>query len=68
MPSENAAERDVAAGNPGAERDVALQRPVIADHPARIRRPGASWSETLQTVRELAWVDSSIAYVYGFST
>ncbi|WP_043176889.1 acyl-CoA dehydrogenase family protein, partial [Pseudomonas aeruginosa] len=27
---------------------------------------GASWSETLQTVRELARVDSSIAHVYGF--
>ena len=62
--AENAAERDVAGGTP--KRDALRARPVVADHPARIRRPGASWSETLQTVRELARVDSSIAHVYGF--
>lgn len=65
--AENAAERDVAGGTPKAERD-ALRRSGLLSLiiPREYGGLGASWSETLQTVRELARVDSSIAHVYGF--
>ena len=67
--AENAAERDVAGGTPKAERD-ALRRSGLLSLiiPREYGGLGASWSETLQTVRELARVDSSIAHVMASST
>jgi len=62
-----AVERDAAGGTPLAERD-ALRRSGLLSLaiPKRYGGHGASWAETLDTVRELAQVDSSIAHVYGF--
>ena len=62
-----AVERDAVGGTPLAERD-ALRRSGLLSLaiPKRYGGHGASWAETLDTVREFAQVDSSIAHVYGF--
>lgn len=65
--AETAAERDLRGGTPKAERDALRHSGLLAlSIPRAYGGLGASWSETLQIVREFARVDSSIAHVYGF--
>ena len=65
--AETAVERDARAGTPKAERDALRQSGLLAlSIPASYGGQGANWLETLDTVREFARVDSSIAHVYGF--
>ena len=65
--AETAAERDLRGGTPKAERDALRRSGLLAlSIPKQYGGLGASWSETLQIVREFARVDSSIAHVYGF--
>lgn len=65
--AETAAERDLRGGTPKAERDALRHSGLLAlSIPRQYGGLGASWSETLQIVREFARVDSSIAHVYGF--
>ena len=64
---ETAAERDLRGGTPKVERDALRRSGLLAlSIPRQYGGLGASWSETLQIVREFARVDSSIAHVYGF--
>lgn len=62
-----AIQRDVAGGTPKAERDAlrrsGLLRLVV---PKEYGGLGASWHDTLQIVREIARVDSSVAHVFAF--
>ncbi|PKM30721.1 MAG: monooxygenase [Gammaproteobacteria bacterium HGW-Gammaproteobacteria-11] len=65
--AKNAAERDQRGGTPKAERDAIRRSGLLALLiPEQYGGLGASWSETLAVVRELAKVDSSIAHVFGF--
>ncbi len=65
--NETAAERDERGGTPKAERDAIRRSGLLAlTIPRQYGGLGASWSETLATVREFAKVDSSIAHVFGF--
>ena len=65
--AETAAERDLRGGTPKAERDALRESGLLAlSIPRQYGGLGASWSETLEIVREFARVDSSIAHVYGF--
>lgn len=62
-----AAERDQHGGTPKAERDAIRASGLLSlVIPAQYGGQGASWSETLEVVREFAKVDSSIAHVFGF--
>ena len=62
-----AVERDERGGTPKAERDALRESGLLAlSIPTQYGGLGASWSETLTVVRELAKVDSSIAHVFGF--
>lgn len=65
--AESAVERDAVGGTPKAERD-ALRRSGLLSLaiPKDYGGQGADWAETLDTVRQFARVDSSIAHVYGF--
>jgi len=65
--AQTAAERDQLGGTPKAERDALRRSGLLAlSIPKQYGGLGASWSETLEVVREFAKVDSSIAHVYGF--
>ncbi len=65
--AENAVERDQLGGTPKAERDALRASGLLAlSIPTQFGGIGASWSETLNIVREFAKVDSSIAHVFGF--
>ncbi|AIR91267.1 acyl-CoA dehydrogenase family protein [Pseudomonas cremoricolorata] len=65
--AETARERDVAGGTPKAERDALRQSGLLAlSIPRELGGHGATWSETLDVVRQLAMVDSSVAHVLGF--
>lgn len=60
-------ERDQRGGTPKAERDALRASGLLTlSIPVRLGGWGASWSETLEVVRHLARVDSSIAHVFGF--
>ena len=62
-----AVERDAAGGTPLAERNALRQSGLLSlAIPKHYGGQGATWAETLDTVREFAKVDSSIAHVYGF--
>lgn len=62
-----AVQRDEAGGTPKAERDALRASGLLAlSIPQQYGGLGAGWIETLDTVREFARVDSSIAHVYGF--
>src|SRR5690242_19124369 len=65
--SRTAAERDHLGGTPKAERDELRRSGLLA---MKIDQQygglGASWSDTLEVVREFARIDSSIAHVFGF--
>lgn len=65
--AESAAERDLQGGTAFAQRQALRQSGLLSlSIPKQYGGQGASWSETLETVRELARVDSSIAHLYGF--
>ncbi|VVO69306.1 Dibenzothiophene desulfurization enzyme C [Pseudomonas fluorescens] len=65
--SRTAAERDQAGGTPKAERDELRRSGLLAMNiDQQYGGLGASWSDTLEVVREFARVDSSIAHVFGF--
>jgi alkylation response protein AidB-like acyl-CoA dehydrogenase len=65
--AETAAERDARGGTPKAERDAIRQSGLLTlSIPRQYGGQGASWSETLEVVREFARVDSSVAHVFGF--
>ncbi len=65
--AETAAERDLRGGTPKAERDSLRQSGLLAlSIPREYGGQGASWSETLEIIREFARADSSIAHVFGF--
>lgn len=62
-----AAERDRQGGTPKAERDALRRSGLLAmSIPTDLGGLGASWDETLEAVRLLARVDSSLAHVFGF--
>lgn len=62
-----AAERDTQGGTPKAERDALRASGLLTlAIPAEYGGQGADWVETLDTVREIATADSSLAHVYGF--
>jgi len=65
--AKTAAERDERGGTPKAERDAIRHSGLLAlSIPRQFGGLGANWSETLEIVREIAKVDSSIAHVFGF--
>lgn len=62
-----AAARDRQGGTPKAERDQLRASGLLSLLiPAQFGGQGASWSETLAVVREIARADSSLAHVFGF--
>lgn len=62
-----AVERDARGGTPKAERDALRRSGLLGlSIPREFGGFGADWTITLNTVREFARVDSSIAHVYGF--
>lgn len=65
--AQSAAERDKIGGTPKAERD-ALRRSGLLGLivPRELGGLGATWTDTLQIVREIARVDSSVAHVFAF--
>ncbi|MDE1165386.1 MAG: acyl-CoA dehydrogenase family protein [Pseudomonas sp.] len=65
--AETAVERDERGGTPKAERDALRRSGLLAmSIPREYGGLGATWSDTLEVVREFAKVDSSIAHVFGF--
>ena len=65
--SATAAERDARGGTPKAERDALRASGLLAlSIPQEFGGMGASWRQTLDTVRQLAQADSSLAHVFGF--
>ena len=65
--SRTAAERDQVGGTPKAERDALRRSGLLAMKiDPQYGGLGASWSDTLNIVREFAKVDSSMAHVFGF--
>ena len=62
-----AAERDRQGGTPKIERDALRQSGLLAlSIPKELGGLGAQWDQTLEAVRRLARVDSSLAHVFGF--
>ncbi|KAA6174370.1 acyl-CoA dehydrogenase family protein, partial [Pseudomonas veronii] len=62
-----AAERDERGGTPKRERDALRDSGLLTlSIPREFGGLGASWSDTLNIVREFAKVDSSMAHVFGF--
>lgn len=65
--AQTAAARDTQGGTPKAERDALRASGLLAlSIPTQYGGLGANWVETLDTVREIATADSSLAHVYGF--
>jgi alkylation response protein AidB-like acyl-CoA dehydrogenase len=62
-----AAERDRQGGTPKAERDALRASGLLSlSIPVEYGGLGASWRETLDTVRTLGRADSSLGHVFGF--
>lgn len=62
-----AVHRDLAGGTPKAERDAIRRSGLLGlIVPVEYGGHGATWAETLQIVREIARVDSSVAHVFAF--
>lgn len=62
-----AIERDERGGTPKIERDAIRTSGLLAlSIPRQYGGLGADWTETLDSVRSFARVDSSLAHVYGF--
>ena len=65
--AETAVARDARGGTPKAERDALRASGLLAlSIPQAYGGQGLAWADTLDTVRQFARVDSSIAHVYGF--
>ena len=65
--AKSAVARDQLGGTPKAERDELRKSGLLAlIIPRTLGGLGASWADTLETVREFARVDSSIAQVFAF--
>ncbi|MBS0512760.1 MAG: acyl-CoA dehydrogenase family protein [Proteobacteria bacterium] len=65
--AETAAARDLAGGTPKVERDLLRESGLLKlSIPIEYGGLGASWTETLGIVRQLARVDSSVAHVFAF--
>ncbi|WP_245575060.1 acyl-CoA dehydrogenase family protein [Chitinilyticum litopenaei] len=65
--SNSAAARDLAGGTPKAERELLRDSGLLnISVPVELGGGGASWRQTLETVRILARADSSLAHVYAF--
>lgn len=65
--AQTAVERDARGGTPKAERDALRRSGLLSlSIPVAYGGQGANWAATLDTVRQFAQVDSSIAHVYGF--
>jgi alkylation response protein AidB-like acyl-CoA dehydrogenase len=65
--AQTAAERDAAGGTPKTERDALRASGLLSlSIPRDYGGQGANWTDTLETVRQFARVDSSIAHVYAF--
>jgi len=65
--AETAVERDARGGTPKAERDELRRSGLLSlSIPKAYGGQGANWASVLDTVRQFAQVDSSIAHVYGF--
>lgn len=59
--------RDQQGGTPKTERDLLRDSGLLAlSIPEYLGGVGASWSETLGIVRQIAQVDSSVAHVFAF--
>jgi len=62
-----AAQRDRLGGTPKAERDALRASGLLRlSIPEQYGGQGADWVQTLDSVRELATADGSLAHVYGF--
>lgn len=62
-----AAARDAAGGTPKAERDALRRSGLLTlSIPKQYGGLGADWCQILDSVREIATADSSLAHVYGF--
>ncbi|PWF21912.1 acyl-CoA dehydrogenase family protein [Corticimicrobacter populi] len=62
-----AAARDEAGGTPQAERDALRRSGLLAlSIPRQYGGLGADWAQVLDSVRQIATADSSVAHVYGF--
>lgn len=65
--AQTAAARDAAGGTPKVERDALRSSGLLSlSIPGEFGGQGANWTDTLETVRQFARVDSSIAHVYAF--
>jgi alkylation response protein AidB-like acyl-CoA dehydrogenase len=65
--AQTAAQRDAAGGTPKVERDALRASGLLSlSIPKEYGGQGANWTDTLETVRQFARVDSSIAHVYAF--
>lgn len=65
--AETAVQRDAQGGTPKAERDALRCSGLLSlAIPKDYGGQGSDWAEILDTVRQFARVDSSIAHVYGF--
>lgn len=63
----SAAARDRNGGTPKAERDALRQSGLLTlSIPNQYGGQDADWRVTLDTVREIATADSSVAHIYGF--
>jgi alkylation response protein AidB-like acyl-CoA dehydrogenase len=63
----DAAARDLTAGTPKKERDLIRESGLLKLMvPAELGGVGATWSTLLDTVRELAAADGSLAHLFGY--
>jgi len=65
--AQTAIERDASGGTPKQQRDALRQSGLLRlIIPTALGGMGATWHDTLQIVREIARVDSSVAHVFAF--
>lgn len=65
--AQTAVERDYLGGTPKVERDAIRSSGLLSlVIPKEYGGQGANWQETMQVIREIAKVDSSLAHVFGF--
>jgi alkylation response protein AidB-like acyl-CoA dehydrogenase len=63
----DAAERDLAAGTPKAQRDAIRASGLLGLRiPLELGGVGAPWPDVLRTVREIATADASLAHLYAY--
>ncbi|WP_298609779.1 acyl-CoA dehydrogenase family protein [uncultured Thiothrix sp.] len=65
--AKTAVARDKSGGTPKIERDLLRQSGLLnISTPIELGGAGLNWQQTLDTVRQLAQVDSSLAHVFAF--